>query len=342
MKVLVTGSEGAVGRYLCEQLLPKYDVIGVDISEPPRPRQWEHVTASITNRETVRELMKGCSCVINTAAIVDIGAEYPRLVGVNRDAVKHLVSACAGQNSRLIHISSGSIYGMPGRCAYLTEDSYSDPTNPYEQTKVESEKIVRDSHINWTIIRPGMIYGPRAKALGAAIATIPPIMKRFMGKKVPWFLGGPQTNWVHAEDVARACIHCMQSHHTIREVFNVAEDQPAPFGGVITSAIRGYGLERRFWAALPPRDALVLLRPLLQKEVLFDTINLGANLAYALAGGKDKVLRPNIDQEAGIYATKDVIFANTKLKADGFYYIHQVQSSFAEATDWYKLKGWIP
>jgi hypothetical protein len=54
-----------------------------------------------------------------------------------------------------------------------------------------------------TILRPCMIYGPRGRFLGAKFLLVPTLAKSFLGAVVG-LVGGTRTNWIHAQDAARA------------------------------------------------------------------------------------------------------------------------------------------
>ena len=91
------------------------------------------------------EALRGCEAVVNLAGIKR--EEGPQTFqAVHVDLVVRLVEAMkAAGVRRLVHVSV--VVARP------------DPKLPYHDTKWKGEEIVRGSGLEWTILRPGVIYG---------------------------------------------------------------------------------------------------------------------------------------------------------------------------------------
>src|SRR5438552_44752 len=83
----------------------------------------------------------------------------------------------------------------------VTEESPVDPMTDYERSKADAERYLmgrRGQGItdvpDVVILRPTMIYGPRARFLGAKMAAIPPVMALFFDR-LPKLRGGAVFNW---------------------------------------------------------------------------------------------------------------------------------------------------
>ena len=91
------------------------------------------------------EALRGAEAVINLAGIKRESGDQT-FEAVHVDLVRRLVDAMkAAGVRRLIHISVVVARPAPGL--------------PYHNTKWKGEAIVRDSGLDWTILRPGVIYG---------------------------------------------------------------------------------------------------------------------------------------------------------------------------------------
>jgi NADH dehydrogenase len=96
-------------------------------------------------RELGPEPLRGCDAVVNLAGLKrEEGGQTFRAVHV--DLVERLVGAMKDAGvRRLVHVSV--VVARP------------DPSLPYHDTKWRGEEVVRASGLDWTILRPGVIYG---------------------------------------------------------------------------------------------------------------------------------------------------------------------------------------
>ncbi len=350
--VVVTGAAGTVGTYLVGTLLKQgYEVRGVDI-RPPReglPEKVEMMLGDLTDPEFARSCVEGADAVINTAALVDIGLSYDELRPLNVDAVGALYRAAAQAGARrFVHFSSGSIYGA-GDGGLLTEDTPLEPKSAYERTKVESEQLLaeleHDVGLEWIVLRPGLIYGPGARFLLADIVAIPPLLRYVLGANIPGLEGGPRTNVVHAEDVARASVFLMQNAAPGR-AYNVADPTPLDVGSIVTAAVRAYGLSPRFTLRLPEPGTLRPFKPILDSDIFFRAANAPLDSLWdalvdehELVGGLD----PALDRESAPYMFRNSVFSVDRLRVRGFVWKHpDFRRSITDVIGWYVKNRWIP
>jgi len=98
--------------------------------------------------------------VIHTAgaANVDFCQSHPEEGWLgNVEGTKNIITACRASKIKLLHISSNAVYG--GDSPPYAEKSPMEPVNIYGQQKKESDDLVRNSGLEWTIIRPILMYG---------------------------------------------------------------------------------------------------------------------------------------------------------------------------------------
>ncbi len=153
-----------MGQKLVRDFYPHYKVIACDL----HPKSYlsfpnlSYENLDITDR---RQLGFHISfyhpqIIINAAAYTDVdGCEIhkDKAWAVNVGGVRNLVNLCKEQNIKLIHISTDYIFN--GEDGPYSEDDPPDPVSFYGETKLESEKIIKESGIDYLIVRTNVLYG---------------------------------------------------------------------------------------------------------------------------------------------------------------------------------------
>lgn len=349
--VLVTGGSGSVGEFVVGLLLEKgYNVTAVDRQAPKysfsENKNLRVVIGDITHTNLIKEVMQGINAVINTAAIVDITAPYQAIKGINLDAVKILYNEAktAGVDF-FLHFSTGSVYKQSTKTH--NEESPVELLNAYIQTKYISEEFLlakTDEKPVINIIRPALIYGPRIKVLAATMAMLPPIIKQIT-PVLPKISGGVRSNWVHAEDVARAVVFLFENPQKHGEIFNVADDEPFTIGEMFSIACKCYGIKLVGNLPVSTKRLVEFITPV-KEYVLNFTNNFLKSEWKKICSKKFNLkspLTPEFSSEALDFARQDTIFDNSKLKKLGFNYKYpSFLLGWPTAVEWYINNGWIP
>jgi len=356
-KVLVTGSAGTVGNYVVQKLLEAgYEVRGVDIRPTPTDEfegisldKLEIVTGDLTDKAFAKSAAKGMDAVIHTAALIDIALSYKELSPLNVLSVRYLYEAAKSNRAKIfVHFSSGSIYYPEG--VLVTEETPIRPSSAYEQTKAESEDLLRvlgtDNKLPYVILRPGLIYGPRGRFLANGFSAIPAVMRYMVGKIVPGFDGGPRTNLVHAEDVARAAVFLMETPESWKKEYNIADKTILSFGEIITTNIKAYGLRPAYTVTIPSPKITRPLRPILDTDLFFKAANIPMDFAWNKLVEEfdiEPALHPRLDRETAPYMFHNVIFSTERISRLGFTFKHEdYRKSLPEVMRWYIQNRWIP
>ena len=170
--VLVTGALGLVGKATVKNLAAQgRHVVATDLATPATrkaaaalPAGVQIRWADLTDGAQVTALMSA----VDPAAIIHLAAVIPPLCyanpalarKVNVDATANVVKAAVAQAypPRVIQASSIAVYGPrnPHHIAdVLTADTAVRPFDVYGGHKVEAETIVRNSALDWVILRLG-------------------------------------------------------------------------------------------------------------------------------------------------------------------------------------------
>lgn len=149
-KVVVIGSDGMLGSLLVEHLPYRY-IAGLG----------RDVNITDAGEITDRLLLEKPDVIIHVAAYTDVdGCELDkdRAYKTNVLGTKYIADYCSEEGTLLVYLSSTGVYGENKHTRY-TEGDIPTPTTVHHKTKLEGEKIVKESVGNYLIIRTGWIYG---------------------------------------------------------------------------------------------------------------------------------------------------------------------------------------
>jgi len=156
VRILVTGSSGNVGSHLLPELLRRGHTV-------------RSFAGDVTVSGAVAEAVRGVHTVIHLAAIIPPRAdeEPERARAVNVDGTANVIAACLAQPSppRLVFTSTFDVHGHTlDQTPPRRVDDPMVATDPYTAHKIECERLIRSSTLDWTILRlvDVPVLGPRA------------------------------------------------------------------------------------------------------------------------------------------------------------------------------------
>jgi dTDP-4-dehydrorhamnose reductase len=165
--LLITGANGLLGQKLVERSIEKgsFHVLATGRGKCRLPRDWEgytYVHMDITDKDQIEEVFAAYrpSIVIHCASMTNVDqceTERDACFQQNVEAVDFLVEASKLYDTHFIHLSTDFIFD--GKIGPYDELDAPNPINFYGLTKLESENIVKQSSINWAIVRTGLVYG---------------------------------------------------------------------------------------------------------------------------------------------------------------------------------------
>ncbi len=228
--VLITGSSGFIGLNLLEALAPLPDRV-VGVADRPMPEPARAVLADlgpaatveivdVRNADAIAEAMARHrpDVVIHTAAVT-AGPERERaeartVIDVNIGGTQSVLDACTATGvSRLVHVSSGAVYG-PATFGSdpLDETTPVAPTTYYGITKLAAEQLARRHgelhNLDVVVARLSAVFGPWEYPTGVRDFMSPMLqMVRAArdGNPIRLVADRPR-NWVYAPDAARALV----------------------------------------------------------------------------------------------------------------------------------------
>jgi UDP-glucose 4-epimerase len=178
MKIVVTGALGHIGSALIRQLpfdFPEAEIIMIDsmmtqryasLFDLPVVGRYRFIEADVRTMD-LSVLFEGADVVVHLAAITDAAGTFDRaaeLEANNFDATVKVAAACREMGTRLIHLSSTSVYGT--QKAVVAEDCTLEelkPQSPYAETKLKEENLIHSlvnrDKLRAIIFRFGTIFG---------------------------------------------------------------------------------------------------------------------------------------------------------------------------------------
>lgn len=169
-KILITGSNGFVGRALYDELRNRdYDVRGsIRNSSKCIDGQLNVVVGALDDKTDWLTALSGCTTVIHLAgrahilkdSNVDSAAEFMK---ENVDGTINLAEQAVREGvERFIFVSSIGVYGTKSDEEPITADSNVHPQSPYSKSKLDAElalrKIAYKSKMEVVIVRCPAIY----------------------------------------------------------------------------------------------------------------------------------------------------------------------------------------
>ena len=214
--VLLTGASGLVGS----RLLPRLAGTGAhcralirrDIDLPPNTTA---VRGDLEDPDSLAPALDGVEVVLHFAAFFRTEDEAA-IWRANLDGTRNLIAAAQAHapEARFIMASTGNVYDVdtprPSR-----ESDPCDPTAAYPASKLAAEQLLRDSGLNWTILRLPFVYGDD----DGHLAMIPTLAPRFGLHPANAY------SVAHHRDIMTA-VEIALSGAMDRRIVNITDDRP--------------------------------------------------------------------------------------------------------------------
>lgn len=167
-KILLTGAFGNVGQNTLKQLINRgHDVTCFDLQNPTNKKscakllqrwQFKTIWGNILNKNDLINAVEGKDCIIHLAAIIPpLSEKNPDLTyKVNVEGTQNIIHAAKMvlTKPRIIMASSVSVHGPTMHLEPpINADNPLNPSDYYSQTKVECEKLLKESGLPWLILR---------------------------------------------------------------------------------------------------------------------------------------------------------------------------------------------
>lgn len=234
MSVLVTGAAGFVGNNVVRRLVEMGRPVRAMVRDADKAAmrladikdRVEIVTGDVTNRASLPPLMRDASAVIHTVAIPMErgGATYE---DVNFQGTINLVDAAEAAGVRRF-INIGQNGARP------------DHFSRFLRSKGKAQQYVAASGLQWTALRPSVIFGPQDEFFNAfaRLIRLTPIIFPVVGG------GTAQFQPVSVYDVVEAVVRSLEDNDTIGKDFTLGGPEVLTLGEIEKRVLEAMGESR--------------------------------------------------------------------------------------------------
>ena len=237
MSLALTGGTGFVGQAVLDEAGRR----GLQVRALARREQSERdgvewLRGDLADRAALARLVVGADAVLHIAGVVNTPDPMGFHLG-NVEGTEALVEAAQAAGVRRLVFVSSLAAREPGLSAY-------------GKSKRHAEEVVQTSGLDWTIVRPPAIYGPRDRE----------ILELFkMGRRwgvVPLPPPG-RASIVHVDDLARLLLALAPaSEATSERIFEPDDRREGGWSHTELAKAIGVAVGRRVWAPATPKAVM--------------------------------------------------------------------------------------
>lgn len=221
MKALVTGSEGFIGKNLCERLEKEgHEVIGFD------PKiSLGHGGEELISRKEMGDVLFHLGCINQMQATENSVAN----LDVNALLTKSLAEYAAKNGMKFIYTSTASVYGNADVIPTPSKANLA-PLTDYAVAKLAGEHYTQISGADWTIVRLSNVYGPHQTLENPYCGVIGRFMEQARAREPLTVIGdGSQTrDFTFVDDVVNRLLQIADprlKYSFNRKIFNLSHGQ---------------------------------------------------------------------------------------------------------------------
>jgi uncharacterized protein YbjT (DUF2867 family) len=253
MKIFVAGGTGFVGEHLVGALREKGHEVRLLVHRRNSQAAGgiSQAEGDVTRLETFERAVRGSDVVINLVGII---REFPSR-GITFERLH--VQATANM------LEATRTAGIRRYLQMSALGSRPDAVSRYHQTKFRAEELVRSSGLDFTILRPSLIYGPKDAFINmlAGQIRLAPVMP-VIGS------GAYRLQPIHADDVARCFALALGMSETIGGCYELCGNNRLSYVELLDAVASAMGKP----APLKPRVPLGLMKmiiPVMQRMPQF-------------------------------------------------------------------------
>ncbi|WP_271077171.1 NAD-dependent epimerase/dehydratase family protein [Aurantiacibacter sp. MUD61] len=302
MILAVTGGTGFVGQAVLEEAAQR----GITVRALTRREQAESenitwIRGDLSDTAALAELMRGANAVLHIAGVVNAPDEAGFKSG-NVDGTRNVCDAAReGGVKRIVHVSSLAAR-EPG-------------LSMYGHSKRMAEEVVQVSGLDWTLVRPPAVYGPRDTE----------IFELFKAAKMRFVPMPPKgrTSIIHVADLARLLVAIAEdSTKNVGRIFEPDDGRENGWSHKELAKTIGAAMGKSVWAPHVPRALLF-----------------GAAKADRLLRGAKAKLTPD---RASYMAHPDWV-SDPAQAVPAAVWRPEIASGegLTQTADWYRKAGWL-
>jgi 2-alkyl-3-oxoalkanoate reductase len=253
-EILLTGGNGFVGRHVVCALQERGEGIRV-LALPREDTNWLEARGVAVFRGDIRDSrslsgpMRGVDAVVHLAAMMDVWRPLNEYQAVNVQGTVNVCEAAEhAQVSRLVFVSSSSVYGM-GSAIPRDESAPLRPLpDPYPITKAAADRFVRlmagSRGLPAVVVRPDQIFGPGDEMHFARMAD-----QLRARRAVIVGRGDNVVPLVYISDIVQGLLLALDHPAAVGQAYNITAAEPVTQHELLAAIARAIGVP-------PPRVRL--------------------------------------------------------------------------------------
>jgi nucleoside-diphosphate-sugar epimerase len=302
MTLAITGGTGFVGQALLDRAIGDGGTVQALARRPQLPRRGiDWVRGDLDDKGALGRLVDGAEAVIHVAGLTNAAdnAEFERCnVGGTMAVIEAAIAA-----------------GVP-RFVFVSSLSAREPElSAYGASKLRAEKLVRASPLDWTIVRPPAIYGPRDDGM----------FELFRGAKwgvVPTPKHG-KASVIHVDDLARLLMALVPGGEAVTHMtFEPDDGKPGGWDHYELARAIGWAVGKRPWVLGLSRGAMMR----------------AAKIDMALRKGKAKL---TLDRASYFSHPDWVVSADAAVPCAIWRPQVETREGLSATAQWYRAEGWL-
>jgi nucleoside-diphosphate-sugar epimerase len=300
--IALTGATGFVGQTLLDAATEQGIAVRALTRNPQPPRHgvaW--IPGDLGNKVALKTLVEGAEAVIHVAGVTTAPDHAGFEAGNVTGTLNLIEAALAAGVPRFIFVSS-----LSAREPQLSQ---------YGASKARAEKLVKASGLDWTIVRPPSIYGPRDDAFldlfrmaGWGVVTTPEV---------------GSSSIIHAVDLCRLLLALIPGDETVtHRIFEPDDGKSGGWSHDELARAIGAAVGRRPWV-------LHLKRHWMERAARIDV---------RLRGSKAKLTLDRVG-----YMTHPDWVVSEAARVPGKLWVPRIatRDGMKATAEWYRSMGWL-
>lgn len=246
MLTLVTGASGFVGSHVIDALLSQGATVRAQVRTPAaaqelRARGVETITGDVRDPQLLAPALRGVDVVYHCAAAVGPGFRAREIHEVGREGTRNVLEGLRQAGAgRAVLLTSVNVLGTRRLDDATEEIPCRRSGDAPADVKVAIEEMARDYEqrhgMDVTILRPGMIYGPRDRH------NLPQMIRALRRGKFA-FIGSRDnvTPIVYISDLVQAILLAGQTPAARGRVYHITDGSRTTIGEFIDELARRIG-----------------------------------------------------------------------------------------------------
>ena len=223
MRIFITGGAGFIGIHLCKKISQLHKVTVYDNFSNSNKKDFPTlsnvtlVVGDILDNSKLLHSMKNHDIVIHLAAKIDVIDSVNNsddTFQTNVNGTQNVLDSCISNNiKKFIVMSSAAVY--QNSHTVVSESSDTKSSSPYGQSKLDMEKIIISSKLNYSILRLFNVYGS-----GQNSGVIVNFARNISENKPLIIFGDGKAvrDFIHVDDVVEGIVLCMDSKFGIHNI----------------------------------------------------------------------------------------------------------------------------